>query len=278
MTKGLGAPVLGGEAEGAGTLQATEGKAQERSYLLGSSTEEGTRLFSVMFSDRTTGNGHKLKYMRFHLNSRRRKKLLQGKVPEAIKYLGDFMKAAENAHLSQSLVDACVLLGNIYNERAYFSSHTNFDPKKWYQVQQGNYNEAFEYFTRASEAAKTLNNLPLVEETKTYCGIAKAHKLMVAFNSHIEAEDPVSLKYLLAWKENRSGMCTDPLTVVILSSRTSPYHSTEHSRLVSAPKVTTSFMMESGTSKTWPLLQAGVRKSYSSFCLCTHTIPDSNAT
>uniref|UniRef100_A0A8C3JTD0 Tetratricopeptide repeat protein 29 n=1 Tax=Calidris pygmaea TaxID=425635 RepID=A0A8C3JTD0_9CHAR len=117
-----------------------------------------------------------------------------GKVAETTEYLGEFMKAAENAHLSQSLVDACVLLGNIYNER-------------------GKYNEAFEYFSRASEAAKTLNNLPLVEETKTYYGIAKAHKLMVAFNSRIEAEDPVSLKYLLAWKENRSDMCTDPLTV-----------------------------------------------------------------
>ncbi|NXN28186.1 TTC29 protein, partial [Nycticryphes semicollaris] len=118
----------------------------------------------------------------------------QGKTAETTEHLGEFMKAAENAHLSQSLVDACVLLGNIYNER-------------------GKYNEAFEYFSQAFEAAKTLNNLPLVDETKTYCGIATAHKLMVAFNSHIEAEDPVSLKYLLAWKENRSDMCTDPLTV-----------------------------------------------------------------
>uniref|UniRef100_A0A663NE88 Tetratricopeptide repeat protein 29 n=1 Tax=Athene cunicularia TaxID=194338 RepID=A0A663NE88_ATHCN len=118
----------------------------------------------------------------------------QGKAAETMKYLGEFMKVAENTHLSQSLVDACVLLGNIYNER-------------------GKYSEALEYFSQASEAAKALNNLPLVDETKTYCGIAKAHKLMVAFNSHIEAEDPVSLKYLLAWKENRSDMCTDPLTV-----------------------------------------------------------------
>lgn len=55
--------------------------------------------------------------------------------------------------------------------------------------------------------------MSLANETRTYCGIAMAHKLMVAFNSHIEAEDPISLKYLLAWKENRSDMCTDPLTV-----------------------------------------------------------------
>ncbi|XP_066852162.1 tetratricopeptide repeat protein 29 isoform X5 [Anser cygnoides] len=123
--------------------------------------------------------------------------LSQGKVAETLMSLEEFMKVAENAHLSQSLVDACVLLGNIYNER-------------------GNYNKAFEYFTKAFEAASILNNLPLEEETKTYCGIAKTHKLMVAFNSYIEAEDPVSLKYLLAWKENRSDMCTDPLTVGLL--------------------------------------------------------------
>ncbi|XP_035179778.1 tetratricopeptide repeat protein 29 isoform X4 [Oxyura jamaicensis] len=77
----------------------------------------------------------------------------------------------------------------------------------------GNYSKAFEYFTKAFEAASILNNLPSEEETKTSCGIAKTHKLMVAFNSYIGAEDPVSLKYLLAWKENRSDMCTDPLTV-----------------------------------------------------------------
>ncbi|XP_051646919.1 tetratricopeptide repeat protein 29 isoform X5 [Manacus candei] len=118
----------------------------------------------------------------------------QGKSAEALKYLGEFMKNAENAHLSQSMVDANVLLGKVHNER-------------------GNYIEAFEYFSQASETAKTLNSVPLVDETKVYCGIAKAHQLMVAFNSHVAAEDPVSLKYLLAWKETRSDMCTDPLTV-----------------------------------------------------------------
>ncbi|XP_042652806.1 tetratricopeptide repeat protein 29 [Tyto alba] len=133
----------------------------------------------------------------------------QGKAAETIKYLGEFMKAAENAHLSQSLVDACVLLGNIYNEREYpWVLVYPFFPHK-----SGNYSEASDYFSQAFETAKTLNNLPLVDETRTYCGIAKAHKLMVAFNSHIEAEDPISLRYLLAWKQNRSDMCTDPLTV-----------------------------------------------------------------
>lgn len=36
---------------------------------------------------------------------------------------------------------------------------------------------------------------------------------MVAFNSRLGAEDALSLQYLLAWKESRSDMCTDPLTV-----------------------------------------------------------------
>uniref|UniRef100_A0A8C9NQU0 Tetratricopeptide repeat protein 29 n=1 Tax=Serinus canaria TaxID=9135 RepID=A0A8C9NQU0_SERCA len=117
----------------------------------------------------------------------------QGKSSEAVKYLGEFMKDAESANLSQSLVDANVLLGKVHNER-------------------GNYNEALEYFSQASEAAKALNNLPLVAEAESYCGIAKAHQLMVPFNSHVAAAaDPLSLQCLLAWKQNRSDMCADPL-------------------------------------------------------------------
>ncbi|KFP87377.1 Tetratricopeptide repeat protein 29, partial [Acanthisitta chloris] len=116
----------------------------------------------------------------------------QGKSTETTKYLGEFMKDAVNAHLSQSLVDAGVLLGNIHNER-------------------GNYTEASAYFSQASEAAKTSNNLPSVDQTKAYCGIANAHKLLVEFTGHVGAEDAVSFKYLLAWKQNRSDMCADPL-------------------------------------------------------------------
>lgn len=36
---------------------------------------------------------------------------------ESLTYLEEFKKVAENAHLSQSVVDACVLIGNIYNAR-----------------------------------------------------------------------------------------------------------------------------------------------------------------
>uniref|UniRef100_A0A674JM71 Tetratricopeptide repeat protein 29 n=1 Tax=Terrapene triunguis TaxID=2587831 RepID=A0A674JM71_9SAUR len=119
--------------------------------------------------------------------------LLNGKVTEAIAYLEKFVTVAKSAQLSRSLVDACISLGDIYNER-------------------GNYYKACEYFNQAFEAANTLTDLPLVDETKVYYGIAKGHNMMVVVNSHTDAADHVSIEYLLAWKENRSDMCTDPFT------------------------------------------------------------------
>ncbi|KAK4830417.1 hypothetical protein QYF61_011041 [Mycteria americana] len=40
-------------------------------YLIGGKSHEGARLFSVVPSDRTRGNGHKLKHIKFYLNTRK---------------------------------------------------------------------------------------------------------------------------------------------------------------------------------------------------------------
>nr|XP_060632184.1 tetratricopeptide repeat protein 29 [Anolis sagrei ordinatus] len=117
-----------------------------------------------------------------------------GEVSTAITYLEKFMNIAKRLPLSQSLVDACTFLGSIYNAR-------------------GNYCKACEYFDQAFAGANALNNFALLNETKVYCGIGRAHNLMLKVNSRTEAADHVNIKYLLAWKENRSDMCSDPFTV-----------------------------------------------------------------
>lgn len=60
----------------AGTLQEVKAQGDLLNvgiYLMGMSEEDRARLFSVVRNDRTSGNGHKMKYREFHLNRRKKK-------------------------------------------------------------------------------------------------------------------------------------------------------------------------------------------------------------
>ncbi|XP_053559692.1 tetratricopeptide repeat protein 29 [Bombina bombina] len=116
----------------------------------------------------------------------------QGKILESIKYLENFIEIAKQSNLSKSLTETCLCLGDIYNAR-------------------GNYEKSCEYFAQAYETAVCLSDIVLIEEAQVYYGIAKAHRMMLTVNRLTESADYVSIEKLLAWKMNRSGMCSDPV-------------------------------------------------------------------
>ncbi|XP_030048554.1 tetratricopeptide repeat protein 29 [Microcaecilia unicolor] len=111
----------------------------------------------------------------------------QGKISDCIQYLEKFIEIAKNSNVSESLVESCICLGDIFNAR-------------------GRYQEACKHFGEAYNSACHLPNVPLLEETQVYYGIGQAHKMMMEFSSHTEVADLVTMKYLLEWKENRSDL------------------------------------------------------------------------
>lgn len=71
----MGASTTWEEAEGAGSVQPGEGKAQvgfinEYKCLMGGSKHNGPRLFSLVLTDSTRGDGDELKYQKIHLKNK----------------------------------------------------------------------------------------------------------------------------------------------------------------------------------------------------------------
>ncbi|XP_051820884.1 tetratricopeptide repeat protein 29 isoform X1 [Antechinus flavipes] len=109
----------------------------------------------------------------------------QGKPMEAVAYLEKVVEIARNTDQKRRLVEACTLLGDIYNAKGF-------------------YTKACAYFKQAFDTTSELRNIPLVDETKVHYGIAKAHQMMTTINKFIESADHNSLNNLLAWKANRT--------------------------------------------------------------------------
>ncbi|XP_068961111.1 tetratricopeptide repeat protein 29 [Petaurus breviceps papuanus] len=117
----------------------------------------------------------------------------QGDMMEALKFLEKVVEMAKNTYQRRRMVEACTMLGDIYNAKGF-------------------YTKACEFFKQAFDTTTEFMDIPLVDETKVHYGIAKAHQMMIAVNSYIEAADFDSLSHLLTWKENRSNIFPEPTT------------------------------------------------------------------
>ncbi|XP_030743062.2 tetratricopeptide repeat protein 29 [Echinops telfairi] len=114
----------------------------------------------------------------------------QREIQGAIKCLKKVLEIARNTFQNLNIVRASTMLGDIYNEKGFYS-------------------KASEYFQQAFDTTGELAIVPLMEETKVHYGIAKAHQMMLTMSNYIESEDITSLGYLLSWKESRSNITFD---------------------------------------------------------------------
>uniref|UniRef100_A0A8C4RZR7 Tetratricopeptide repeat protein 29 n=1 Tax=Erpetoichthys calabaricus TaxID=27687 RepID=A0A8C4RZR7_ERPCA len=113
----------------------------------------------------------------------------QRNIEETMKYLEQFVAVAESSEHSESLLEACMSLGEISNVR-------------------GQYERGFEYFEKAYDISKKLKDLKQLQKAQVYIGISKAHIMMTTFSSHIKAGGRVNTE---KEKNSSSSSCTATL-------------------------------------------------------------------
>ncbi|MGH0160053.1 UNVERIFIED_CONTAM: hypothetical protein FKN15_038480 [Acipenser sinensis] len=84
------------------------------------------------------------------------------------------------------------------------------DEEKLRAFIKGQYDKGCKYFKMTSTIAINLGDLQLLKKAQVYTG--KAHQ-MTAFSRHIEATGHVNTERVLAWKNSRNDMFSDPSAV-----------------------------------------------------------------
>ncbi|KAK7097851.1 tetratricopeptide repeat protein 29-like [Littorina saxatilis] len=108
---------------------------------------------------------------------------------QSIEYLKEFVETAESSGMDAELSKACHNLGNIYNSL-------------------GKYKEAGEYFNRAYNISRAMNENEAIQVNRVQSGIAQAHA-MLNFYSNIVVEGNHSRDFLertMDWKSIRANI------------------------------------------------------------------------
>ncbi|CAG5125879.1 unnamed protein product [Candidula unifasciata] len=109
----------------------------------------------------------------------------QGNKEKSVEFLKRFVELTEKTGLEKEYCLACHNLGNVCNS-------------------VGNYDEATEYFSKAYNISRALNDQESTNTNRVQYGIAMAHRMMGKFANHIVVGDSTCMVRLLDWKSVRT--------------------------------------------------------------------------
>ncbi|BFZ24042.1 hypothetical protein BsWGS_27080 [Bradybaena similaris] len=105
----------------------------------------------------------------------------QGNKEKSVEFLKRFVELTEKTGLEREYSMACYNLGNVCNS-------------------VGNYDEATEYFSKAYNISRVLQDPFYTNINRVQYGIAVAHRMMGHFVNHVLISDRLCLDRLVAWK------------------------------------------------------------------------------
>ena len=76
--------------------------------------------------------------------------------------------------------------------------------KTYYNLLQGRYDEATEYFSKAYNLSRALSDGSSINTNRVQFGIAMAHKMMGGIGNHIVLGSRPAMERLVEWKSSRT--------------------------------------------------------------------------